>query len=49
MIPHFRTDFGIRFSRADLDEYMAAFRREPTRPAKVDLDRILGKRKAGAG
>jgi len=47
-IPHFRTDFGIRFSRADLDEYMAAFRKEPIRPAKVDLNRILGPRKKGA-
>ena len=47
-IPHFRTDFGIRFSKADLDEYMATFRKEPTRPAKVDLADILGPRKRRA-
>ena len=46
-IPHFRTDFGIRFSKADLDEYMEQFRTEPTSPAKIDLDSIIGpKRKA---
>jgi hypothetical protein len=45
-IPHYRTDFGLRFSPSDLTEYMAQFRREPTAPAKVDLDRILGPRRA---
>ena len=48
-IPHFRCDFGLRFAPEDLSGYMAAFRKEPTRPAKVDLDRILGKRKGRAG
>ncbi len=47
-IPHFRTDFGIRFSKADLDEYMRQFRKEPVRAAKIDLDDILPrKRRAG--
>ena len=47
-IPHFKTDFGIRFAKEDLDEYMKHYRREPTRPAKVNLDAILGPRKKGA-
>ena len=48
-IPHFRTDFGIRFSKSDLDAYMTAFRKEAIRPAKVDLADILGPRKRRAG
>jgi len=45
-IPHHRAPFGLRFTLQDLAEYMAAFRREPTAPARVDLDRILGTRRA---
>jgi hypothetical protein len=41
-IPHFRTDFGLRFSRDDLDQYLLVFRKEPSRPAKVTLDDVLG-------
>jgi hypothetical protein len=42
-IPHYRTDFGLRFSQEDLAEYMAQFLREPKVPARIDLDRILGR------
>ena len=48
-IPHFKTDFGIRFSRTDLDEWIAQFRKEPTRPAKIDLADIIGPRRRRAG
>ena len=44
-IPHVRFDFGIRFSKQDLDEYAQQFHREPLRAAKVDLADILGPRK----
>ena len=44
-IGHFKTDVGFRFSTNDLDDYMARFHREPTRPAKVDLNLVLGPRK----
>lgn len=47
-IPHHRTPFGIRFSKDDLDAYMATFRVEPRRAVKVDLDDVLPRRKRSA-
>ncbi len=47
-IPHYRCDFGIRFWPEDLAAYMAAFRKEPVRAPKVDLDTILGPRRKAA-
>jgi len=48
-IPHYRCDFGLRFSSEDLSNYMADFRREPSRPPKLDLGGIIGSRKRRAG
>ena len=48
-IGHFKTDVGFRFSTNDLDDYMARFHKEPSRPAKIDLADILGPRRRRAG
>jgi excisionase family DNA binding protein len=41
-ISHYRCDFGLRFSKDDLDQYLLVFRKEPSRPAKVTLDDVFG-------
>ena len=41
LIEHVRTDFGLRFSKAALDAYMAARTIKPPKARKADPDRIL--------
>ena len=40
-IPHHRADWGLRFTKSDLDSFMNRVRVEPPKARKADPDRIL--------
>ena len=40
-IPHHRADWGLRFTKTDLDSFMNRVRVEPPKARKADPDRIL--------
>jgi excisionase family DNA binding protein len=48
-IPHVRCDWGLRFSKNDLDGFMSARRVEPAKSRKADPDRILAGLGIGRG
>jgi len=48
-IEHAKMDFGLRFSRAALDAYMAARTYKPAKARKADPDRILAGLGLGRG
>jgi hypothetical protein len=43
-IKHYKTPFGLRFLEVDLLVYLRQFSVEPSAPAKIDLDTIIGPR-----
>lgn len=48
-IPHHRADWGLRFTKSDLDSFMNRVRVEPPKTRKADPDRILAGLGLGRG
>ena len=48
-IPHHRADWGLRFTKSDLDSFMNKVRVEPAKARKADPDRILAGLGLGRG